>query len=219
MGLLQPPNNDHTYFFHSPSCDADNPAIEQIGWFGITGLIGMVRVFAGPKWHPSEIGVMTNRAPCLFIREQFWATRIRLSQPYSYITLQNELLSLPPLTDESDTPSPIHCEPLSNDFAGSLKQVLHSYIQENDLSIDYTAALCNTSKRSLQRKLTVSGTRYSEVLDQARFELACRMLRDPDTNVTNVAHRLGYSHSTHFARAFRRIAGVTPRAYRQAYPH
>jgi AraC-like DNA-binding protein len=221
VGLLQSPLSQHTHFFHSPSCDARNPAIEQIGWFGLMTLIGMVRVFVGPQWQPSEIGVMTHHPPCRFIREQFPGTRIRLSRPYAYIALENALLSLPPLSHEAATPasSPLHCEALAKSFVGSLKQVLQAYIQESDLSIEFAAALSNMSKRSLQRTLKEIGTRYSEVLAQARFDVARRMLLDPNMKVIDVANRLGYSNSTHFSRAFRRIAGVSPRVYRQAYSH
>jgi AraC-like DNA-binding protein len=181
----------------------------------------MVRVFAGPHWQPAEIGLMTRRAPCLYIREQFWAARIRLSQPYSYITLENSLLSQPPLADESDAhaSSPIQCKPLPDDFVGSLKHVLHAYIKEGDLNIELAAALGNTSKRSLQRKLSETGTHYSIVRDEVRFDVARKMLLDPNMKVTDVAHYLGYSDSAHFSRAFRRIAGVNPREYCQQYQH
>jgi AraC-like DNA-binding protein len=221
VGLLQPSRSQHAYFYHSPSCDARNPAVEQIGWFGILTLIGMVRPFAGQKWYPKEIGVMTNRVPQLRIREQFWSTRIRLSQPYSYITLDNTLLSLPPLAQQAAAPEcpALHCEGLASDFVGSLEQVLHSYIQEKDLSVEFTAGLCDMSKRGMQRKLAENGTCYSELLDRVRFDAAKQMLQDHDRNLTDISHVLGYSDPTHFSRAFRRIAGVTPRVYRQAYSH
>jgi AraC-like DNA-binding protein len=218
LGILQPPLSKHTFFFHSPSCDEHNPAISQIGWFGLMMLIDTVRVFAGPQWQPAEIGLMTHYTPCRSIREQFPRTRIRLSQPYSFIVLENALLSLPPLPPEATTPTsaPLPCEPFSNDLVGSLKQVLHAYIQESELSLDFAAGLCNTSRRSMQRKLADEGTCYTAVVDQVRFHAACRMLQDSNIKVADVAQRLGYSNPTHFSRAFRRIAGVNPRVYRQA---
>lgn len=71
------------------------------------------------------------------------------------------------------------------------------------------------SKRNLQRRLTKAGTRYSEVLDEVRFDVAKRMLRDENNSVTDVSELLGYSDATHFARAFRRIAGIPPHRYRK----
>ena len=104
---------------------------------------------------------------------------------------------------------------MATDFTGALRQVLKTNVQECDLNIEFAAQLCNTSKRSLQRKLADTGIRYCEVVDQVRFEAASDMLRNPETTVTDVAHNLGYSDSAHFSRAFRRMSGVSPRVYRQ----
>ena len=221
VGVLQPPRSQYAYFYHSPSCDAHNPVIAQIGWYGVMTLIGMVRAFTSPSWLPTEIGLMTNQVPQLHIREQFRGTLIRLSQPHSYVALENTLLSLPPLAQQAAAPAcpALHCEGLASDFVGSLEQVLHSYIQEKDLSVQLVAELCEISKRSLQRKLAENETRYSELLDRVRFDAAKKMLQDHDSNITDISHVLGYSNVTHFARAFRRIAGVTPRVYSQAHRH
>ena len=189
-------------------------------------LIGMVRVFTGPQWQPAEIGIMTDHTPSRYIREQFPHARIRLQQPYSYICLENPLLSLPPPPDEASAPAPatasvstLNYDLLPNNFVDTLEQLMLAYIQEPDLSLEFAAGVCNTSKRTLQRKLTEMGTHYSEVLANARFRAACQMLQTPGMKVIDVAKRLGYSDSAHFARAFRRIAGVTPREYRQQYIH
>jgi AraC-like DNA-binding protein len=221
IGLLQPPHGEHTYFYHRPSFDTHNPFIDQIDWFGLNALIGMVRVFAGPEWQPAEIGVTTHHAPCRSIREALPGTHIRPSQTYAYITLDNALLGLSPPPHEATAGAStiLDCDSVSNDFVGSLKQVLRSYIPASDLGIEFAAELCNTSKRSLQRTLAENGTRYSEVLDQTHFDAASELLQDPDIKVTDVAHQLGYSDSAHFSRAFKRIAGVNPRVYRQAYSH
>jgi AraC-like DNA-binding protein len=63
------------------------------------------------------------------------------------------------------------------------------------------------------------GTRYTEVLDHARFHAASRMLDNPAMTVTEIAQQLGYSDVAHFIRFFRRIAGVTPAAYREQFMH
>jgi AraC-like DNA-binding protein len=219
LGLVHSPCSRYVYFYHRPSCDAHNPAIEQIGWFGIMTLLGMVRECVGPHWQPAEIGLMTARAPGRYIRERFHATRMPLMQPYSYIALEPTLLGLTPRGHQitKSAVSSLLLDGFSTDFVGSFKQVMLSYIQERDLSIDFAAGLCDMSKRSLQRRLSAAGTRYSEVLDQVRFDAATRMLQDHGNSVADIALHLGYSDLTHFSRAFRRIAGVCPRTYRQAY--
>ena len=221
FGFHQPPGCSYSLYYHRPSCDASNPAVEQIGWYGIMTLVDMVRIYTGPQWQPTEIGIMTDRAPGHTIREQFPHTRIRQLQPYSYVMLENPLLSLPPLTIEDPAPDPssIHYKTLPDDLVSTLEQVMLTYSQEFDLSVEIVASVCNTSKRTLQRQLKEMGTSYSELLALARYRAACHMLQVPGLKVTDIAHRLGYSDLASFSRAFRSIAGVTPRAYRQQYIH
>jgi len=221
LGLLQPPDSGYACFYHHPSCRADNPAIDQIGWFGLMVLLGMVRVYTGPQWQPTEIGLMSDHLPCRYIREQFPHTRMRQSRKCSYIALDKALLSMPPLAGEYSIPvsaAPDY-QQFYKDFVGSLEQVLLSYVQESDLSIELAAGLCNTSKRTLQRKLREMGTCFNEVLDHARYRAASRMIQQPGISITDISYRLGYSDVSHFARAFRRTAGVTPRMYRQQHAH
>ncbi len=41
------------------------------------------------------------------------------------------------------------------------------------------------------------------------------LLKQPDIPITEIAHKLGFSSSQHFATVFKRITGVTPREYRK----
>ena len=219
MGIRQPPNSGYAYFYYHPSCKADNPAIDQVGWYGVMALLGMVRVYTGPQWQPSEIGLPTDQTPCRYILEHFPYTRMCQSQACFYIALENALLSLPPLPREAAMQAASSGDylPLQRNFVSSLEQVLLSYVQERDLSIELAAGLCNTSTRTLQRRLGKMGTRYTEVLDRARFHAACRMLDNPAMTMTDIAQQLRYSDASHFIRFFRRIAGVTPVAYREQF--
>ena len=66
--------------------------------------------------------------------------------------------------------------------------------------------------------LARTGLTYSRLLDQARFEKGAELLRKTDAKIIDVAMATGYTDPAHFARAFRRLSGVTPRAFRESAP-
>ena len=76
------------------------------------------------------------------------------------------------------------------------------------------AEITGLSVRSLQRRLAQHGLSHLQIIAQARYEAATRLLEDPDIRITDIGYELGYADSTHFARAFKRWAGVSPRQYR-----
>ncbi len=43
------------------------------------------------------------------------------------------------------------------------------------------------------------------------------MLAESDMRVVDVAHSIGYTDASHFARFFRQMAGITPRHYRELH--
>ena len=48
-----------------------------------------------------------------------------------------------------------------------------------------------------------------------RMEEAKRLLKGGNETIPTVAARCGYENPSHFATAFRRVVGVTPRSYRR----
>ena len=71
------------------------------------------------------------------------------------------------------------------------------------------------SKRTLQRRLRERGLTYSSLLDQTRYGIAARLIKDPSVRLHEVARSCGYNDPSHFSRAFRRLAGVSPSEYRE----
>ena len=55
-----------------------------------------------------------------------------------------------------------------------------------------------------------------EYLTQRRVHMAKMFLADSSQSITAIAHSLGYSSSQYFATIFKKLTGVTPRAYRAA---
>jgi len=59
------------------------------------------------------------------------------------------------------------------------------------------------------------GTSHSEMLDQIRIKIACRMLVDPSKRLSDIANFLGYANPSSFSRAFARLMKIQPIIYRQ----
>jgi AraC-like DNA-binding protein len=83
-------------------------------------------------------------------------------------------------------------------------------------SLAQVAKRLGTSERSLQRRLREEGTRFADVLDGMRRELALRYVADPRLSLGEVAYLLGFAEPSPFHRAFRRWTGTTAAAMRRA---
>ena len=84
-------------------------------------------------------------------------------------------------------------------------------------ALELAAEIADLSTRTLQRKLADAGLSYRGLLDEVQFETATELLQNADQNITEIASLVGYSDPSHFARAFRRIAGDSPREYLQQH--
>jgi AraC-like DNA-binding protein len=72
------------------------------------------------------------------------------------------------------------------------------------------------SPRTLIRRLVAEGVTYQALLDEAKSEMACWMLKNTPLPMSAIAERLGFVDDTNFSRSFRRWRGSTPMAYRKA---
>jgi AraC-like DNA-binding protein len=78
------------------------------------------------------------------------------------------------------------------------------------------ARAVHMSARTLQRRLEQENTRFSEVLDRARFRLSRGLLSDPTVTLADVAFRLGFADLATFSRAFKRWTGQPPGQWRRS---
>jgi len=80
--------------------------------------------------------------------------------------------------------------------------------------LEQMARRLHTTSRTLRRHLQREGTRYSELLEEARRRDALRLLGNRQLGIQYVAEMLGYEDPANFTRAFRRWTGRTPTQYR-----
>ena len=83
-----------------------------------------------------------------------------------------------------------------------------------EIQVDDVAREIATSRRQLQRVFEEVGeTTFREELARIRMVRAAELLDTP-LAIRDIAHRVGYRQPAQFAKAFRRVHGVTPSAYR-----
>src|SRR5262249_11515593 len=59
-----------------------------------------------------------------------------------------------------------------------------------------------------------TGRTFVAHLREIRVAAACRLLIESERGITEIAHAAGFANLSYFNRCFRRLRGVTPRAYR-----
>ncbi|MCA9578046.1 MAG: AraC family transcriptional regulator ligand-binding domain-containing protein [Polyangiales bacterium] len=72
----------------------------------------------------------------------------------------------------------------------------------------------NMSERTLRRKLADEGTSHRLLLEEARREVAIRLLGEQRLAIDEVAYHLGYAQPSSFQRAFKRWTGMPPATFR-----
>jgi AraC-like DNA-binding protein len=83
-------------------------------------------------------------------------------------------------------------------------------------TLESLAELLNVSPRTLNRYLGREGTNLRALGNVIRFQRATQMLAQTQQPITQIAYRLGYADPISFCTAFRKIGGLSPRAFRKA---
>ena len=95
-----------------------------------------------------------------------------------------------------------------------IKRVMRTLLASGRFSQPEVAKAFGMNRRTLARRLQISGATFRDLLAEARFEAACGLLQGTAAPLEDIALRLGYSDVTAFTRAFRRWAGTSPAAWR-----
>ena len=194
----------------------------QTEWIGVMAVVTTIQLFAGSRAEPSRISLGTRSPVPSCAKQILGNTEFLTRQPSVYIAFPRSMLALPrhqhagdPRFDPPSSLSNTYAAPEPEaDFAGRLMQCLQPHFVDGYPQIRLAAEIASTSVRTLQRRLAKQGVTYSEVVDRARFDVASRLLTESEAPSIQVAYATAYSDPSHFSRAFRRIAGVSPREYR-----
>ena len=163
-------------------------------------------------WTPEDInlpGLSLETASKL--SEKFPHTRILREGNYAFFSIADNILNHP-LT-------PGHRTSLENEFElpidllSAMRLLMRNYVIEGRADIVGFAQSAGLNQRTLQRRLTATGTSFTRLMAEARIDLARQWIQGQDYSMSEIAARLGYKDPTNFSRAFRRVTGISPRVY------
>ena len=100
------------------------------------------------------------------------------------------------------------------DVGSQIHLLLVQGMKQGACSLAHIASAMATTPRSLQRRLAESGTSFQAELDAVRNNVARRYLTETQMPLTAISTLLGYSDLAAFSRAFKRINGRAPLAWR-----
>jgi AraC-like DNA-binding protein len=127
-----------------------------------------------------------------------------------FATYNPELLAtLKPQIDRE-----IVCRRAQQTTSFQAKWVLKRLLGGEHADIHEVAKGLGMSSRTLQRRIAEEGSRFRELLSDARRELARLYLLQPSLGLSESASLLGYQNPNSFLRAFRVWEGVTPTEWR-----
>jgi AraC-like DNA-binding protein len=198
------------------------PGYRDTEWLGLLAIVTVVQLFLGPTWEPTSISLRAVGPVPKLAHGLFPETTFVTGQPRVFVAFPREALNqsptLAPGSPRFEQPrawgSELFDEAPAEGLFGALAQSLEPYLADGYPDVTLGARIADMSVRTLQRRLSLLGVSYSTVVDEARFRIASKMLAATDAPSIEIAKAVGYSDPSHFARAFRRLTGLSPRDYR-----
>jgi len=105
----------------------------------------------------------------------------------------------------------------SDSFLDRIRLLISSNLGNAEVTADSAAAEFGMSRRTLHRRLSENGTTFNTLRESIVINVAKESLSKTSVSITELAQRLGYSDSSAFDRAFKRLVGQRPLEYRKQY--
>jgi len=192
----------------------------QAEQFDLEALLQFIRLVGGEDWQPRRARVSKVTSEGLARTRNFEGVELKQHATMTAIAFPSEFLS-ETVSRGSEAPSEWNRGTGHSStesvllVADAVRVTLESLSEFQPLpTLKATAGHLGMNTRGLQRTLADEGTSYREITERILFRRAVSLLKKPAPSIKTIASELGYSSPSSFVRAFKRIANITPMAYR-----
>jgi len=182
-----------------------------------------IRQAAGPDWHPTRVSMQYPRPEAPEEVYAWFGPRVRFGREGgSWFEVDEETLGCAfDLADDGVLHLAVDLAEhqldgalRSSSFAGKARAQLADLVRRGEASAARLARRMAVSQSTLKRRLADEGTTFRSLRDEAVKEYASELLLRSELQVGSIAARLGYADISSFNRAFHRMSGMAPTAYR-----
>lgn len=205
-----------------------DPAIwprRQHAELSLAWICSTIRALLGPSWRPLEVHFEHNRGGAQAVRvlERIFRAPVVYGQNMNRLLIDRQDL-LRPVTRRGVEMAPymerhlmdlMRTEVSVDSCAAQVLQIIGKRLGRALLDVRGIAEEIGLSARTLQRRLAEEGTSLRRLLQQYRSHVVDRLLQDREATITSIAHDVGYSDGTTFARAFKSWRGQSPRHHKR----
>lgn len=211
--LKRAPVVDLGYAVYYPGVDA----IPHLAEAALATSFNCVRELVGPGWRPTEVLLAHARPASTLLHRQFFGVEPRFDCDISAMRFPEHWLARPihDAKPERKRVALARAEAMSPSIVLRAYRGLRVLLIQGKCSGDDLAQRLAMHRRTLNRRLRQSGTTFQAILDDVRFEVGRQLLTYTEMGMDDIAASLGYASPSAFMRAFRRVAGVTPRWWRR----
>jgi AraC-like DNA-binding protein len=203
--------------------DGAQPAVQAVE-LGVAMVVMTVQAVTGFHWRPQSVHFTHSAPDNLDVHQRVFKCRLEFNSGFNGFTCPtSDLLQENPAADPTMAAyARAYVETLPGHNSGSVatdvKQVVYLLLPMGRASIKQVAQVLGRNVRTLQRELDDSGASFTDILNQARRELALRYLDSRRTDIGQIAGLLGYARPAAFTRWFSQQFGMAPLQWRKQRP-
>jgi AraC-like DNA-binding protein len=195
----------------------DTPGLAHIYDLAIGAGHRIMQALCGEQWRATEI-TFSHAAPRNPVPwRRFFGAPVRFDAPHSELVFAADWLDRPIAGAAQALPEPattMVATHTSDRMRDRVRRAVQGLVLTGEATSARVAALVGIHERVLRRRLQAEGTSLQALVNAARHDTACQLLKQTGLPVAEIAATLHYSDATAFSRAFRNVAGMAPSAWR-----
>lgn len=190
--------------------------------FTLAAFLRMIRLKLGEAYNPIRVNFRHPASDPVDDYRKYFGADVHFNQEVNNLILDRSDMSIP-LADSDPDLLAILMEQANQRLAQAsdnkkltelAKLHIAATLHEGLTGLECLASSLNCTGRTLERHLAREKTSYKRLREQVMLEIACEALSCTNASIETIASRLGYSESSAFVRAFKRLTGTTPMRFR-----